>query len=160
LEDYSLAYTVNEENLAVRRALEDRVGIAQTLCNLGYVVHYQGDIDRAGALFTESLILRRELADTMGTVISLEGLAGVIMSRGELERAAQLYGAAAAIRDSIGGKIELADLMVHDRNMAMLRSLLDEASYQAAWAEGQWMSQDEAIASALSVNFSAQTANS
>jgi hypothetical protein len=42
-----------------------------------------------------------------------------------------------------------ADLIEYDRNLAAVRSQLDEATFAQAWAEGQAMTLEQAMAYAL-----------
>jgi non-specific serine/threonine protein kinase len=142
------------------RAARDDYQTAWGLHNLGHAVEYQGDYRRAAALFEESLGLFEQMASPLGVAACLTGLAaaesGPVTTRrggkskeGGLERlyhAARLFGAAQALMDSIGRHLELADKADYERNQAAVRSRLPEASFASAWAEGQAMTVEQAIA--------------
>jgi hypothetical protein len=55
-----------EASLALFRAGQEPVGVAEALRSLGFVVWQQGAYGRATALFEESLALCRELGDRRG----------------------------------------------------------------------------------------------
>jgi hypothetical protein len=81
-------------------------------------------------------------------VVSLAGLAGVAGMQEQPVRAARLFGAAEALgeagsRPGIGHPIEV------ERNVALARAQLDEATFSAAWAAGRAMPLEQAIAEAL-----------
>ncbi|MDQ4127662.1 MAG: helix-turn-helix transcriptional regulator, partial [Actinomycetota bacterium] len=68
------------------------------------------------------------------------------------EHAARLWGAAEALREAIGMNLSPFD-RTHSRyeeRLAAARSLMDEGSWEAAWAEGRAMGPEEAIEYALS----------
>ena len=80
----------------------------------------------------------------------LEGMASVQgQTRAQLERAAQLYGAVAFLRDAIGAPIPLNERPSYDRDLAATRTALGDAVFEAAWAEGQVMTLEQAVAYAL-----------
>ena len=56
-----MAYALYQESLDLRRALEDKRGIAYALGIMGQTAHQQGDYRRATALFEEGLALCREM---------------------------------------------------------------------------------------------------
>ena len=72
--DYTLARSIYEELLSLRRDLDDKQGIAGALNNLGFVVREQGDYTLARQLHEESLALKREIGDAYGVAGSLNNL--------------------------------------------------------------------------------------
>jgi hypothetical protein len=78
---------------------------------------------------------------------TLSGLAGLI----ELpNRAAQILGIAARLLTTAPGRREfVAEHAHYDRIVASVRAQLDEATFAAAWREGQAMSIEETIADAF-----------
>jgi hypothetical protein len=62
------------ESLAIRRAIDDRWGIAGCLSNLGWVAHLQDDYATARAFYEESLVLSRTIGDRRGMAIVLTNL--------------------------------------------------------------------------------------
>ena len=64
------------------------------------------------------------------------------------ERAARLWGAAEALRQSIAARTAPAARATRERLMAAAREQLGEAAFAAAWAEGQEMTMEQALAEA------------
>ena len=109
----------------------------------------QGNAPLATKHFTEALVSCRDLGDRTGTAWCLAGLAGVAALDEEPERAARLWAAAEALRQSIGAREAPASRATRERLIAQAREQLGEAAFAAAWAEGQKMTMEEAIAEAL-----------
>src|SRR5262249_10244596 len=110
---------------------------------------YQGDLARATALHREALTLLRESGEKGNVAEGLEGLAGIAWAQGQPERAARLYGAAEALREAIRAPLPPADHAEHERLVAAVRTGLDAATFEAAWAAGRAQSVADAIAAAL-----------
>jgi predicted ATPase len=88
-----------EEALRLRRAHDDRRGMAETLNNLGELSHYRQDWAAARRHYTESLRLRQPLGDPYGVAIVLSNLGEVAEAQGQLERACRFYAAAEQLFD-------------------------------------------------------------
>ena len=71
------------------------------------------------------------------------------MVKGDAERAAQLLGAGDALLEAMGIGLQPADKLEVDRYRAAVREQLDEATFEAARAEGRAMSLEEAVAYVL-----------
>ena len=82
------------------------------------------------------------MGDRENMVWALE-LLGVARSESDGELAARLLGAAEALREVLGSKLEGIELALHERALAAL------GSRDAAWAAGRELSPDEAAALAL-----------
>jgi hypothetical protein len=64
--DRDRAEALAAESLDIRRAIQDRHGVAESLAALVFVARRRGDEARAHTLFTESLALRRAIGDRGG----------------------------------------------------------------------------------------------
>jgi tetratricopeptide (TPR) repeat protein len=137
------------ESLALFRQVGDRRGVAGLLVNLGSAARFEGALCQARACFSESLDLHRELEYPRGVAVCLEGLAGVALTAGDPERAARLFGAAGVLRPGLAADMWPADRADYEQTLAAAREALGEAAFTAAWAEGQALSLEEAIAAAL-----------
>jgi predicted ATPase/class 3 adenylate cyclase len=120
------------------------------LSNLGMVALVQGDLATARRCFEESLPMGVKLGYRTGIAGALEGLAELAVREGQLERAARLLGACEAMREAINVPVSPADLAEHDRAMTALRDALGGRRLAASSSEGRAMTQDQAIAFALS----------
>ncbi len=148
--DESEERSLYEEGLASLRELGDRRGVATTLLNLGNVLRDQDALDQAAARYGESLSLHRELQDRLGVAHCLQGMAMVAGRRGDAGRSARLCGAAAALRAAIGAPHAPANRAAFERTTASARAALGDAAFTEAWAAGEALSLEEAIADALS----------
>ena len=160
--DYEGAAVFYDESLQLFRELESSGDIARSLHNLAYVAHHTGEDARAAGLFHESMERFQERGNKRGVAECLAGLAAVALgfARHEpqarrapagaaLQRSAVLLAAARAEFEALGVAMWPADQVEYDRNLTALRSTLDAGSFERAWAEGQGISLETAIAYAL-----------
>ena len=93
-----------------------------------------------------------ELKDRLCGVYYVWGLGKVNALRGRPVRAARLWGAAEGLRERMGMSLSKFDITYsgYEQVLAAVRSALDEAAFDAAWAEGRAMSPEQAIEYALS----------
>jgi tetratricopeptide (TPR) repeat protein len=150
--DYARAQRLLEESLALKTELGgNQWSKAVTLSALARVAQVQGEGARAAALFTQSLALTRELRLPREAAWCLEGLASLAAAQGQLERATRLLGAAEKLREANGIAIPAADRTSQAQDVARLRAASGEQAFASAWAEGQALSLEQAIAYALAV---------
>lgn len=147
--NYAEATALYEESLATFRDIGDRWNSATVLNNLGYIAQHQNDLVLAAGRFKEGLLLYHDLGSKHGIALCLTGLAGIAGALAQPRRVARLLGIAEALRKAIGAAIEPSDRADYDRNVAVARAQLDEATWLAAWAKGQAMTLEQAIAYAL-----------
>ncbi len=91
----------------------------------------------------------RELGDEKYSAMNLAGMAGPIAAGGYPQAAARLLGASEALLEAMGIVMHPVERSEIDRDVAAVREQLDEATFEAAWAEGRAMSLEEAVAYAL-----------
>jgi hypothetical protein len=146
----------------VRHLGEDRV-LVVGLGVLGRVAALQGDDHRAATAYAECLALSHAVARA-DLALLLEGLAEVVARQaarqpagGRMERAARLFGAAAALRAALGDAaargwtFQLAppNREAYERQVAAARAALGEEAFATAWAEGEALAPEQAVAAAL-----------
>jgi DNA-binding CsgD family transcriptional regulator/tetratricopeptide (TPR) repeat protein len=102
LSDYAAARAAYEASLELRRARDDRHGVAHSLNGLGLVLGIQGDMRRARDLLEEALGLWQSLGDQRAVALSLYNLGNLARSEGDLDRAVALHERALAIRHELG----------------------------------------------------------
>jgi predicted ATPase/DNA-binding CsgD family transcriptional regulator len=144
--EYEQAEKFYDESLALFRHLDSKWRIAYLLHNLGHVARAQGNYERMAALFEESFVLLRELGHKGGVADCLPGLAAVAGVQGQHELAVQLFAASQALFTAIGARMFPADRAEYDRNLAAVRTQLDEATFSVAWTQGQQMTWGQIIA--------------
>jgi DNA-binding NarL/FixJ family response regulator len=135
------------------RALGREIGVqgivASALVGHGEVAVQRGDLDRAERHYREGLALAQLIGEPWTTVESIEGIAKVRLGRGEVERAVRLLAAMSQARDVHSLPRLSIEEAAFDRVLATVRQTLPDTRFAAAWAAGQAMSLDEAIADAV-----------
>jgi adenylate cyclase len=148
--DYATAQTLYEERLVLSREIKNKRGIATGLLNLGNLAYKQKNSRAAQAAYTEGLRLGQEMNDKAYLAYNLSGLAGVATLLSDFPRAARLAAVVTNLRLNITSitwlRIEEA---IYQEVASAVRAQLDEAAFQAAWADGTAMSLEEAVAYAL-----------
>ena len=98
-------------------------------------------------MLEEGAQISRELGDRLGAPYFAEGLAKLSALRSRPVRAARLWGAAEALREREGLSLSKFDRANsgYEQDLALVRSALDEATFDAAWAEGRAMSFEQAV---------------
>jgi len=141
------AMTLFEEALARDRENRDAEGIAASLVNLGLAALITGELGRAAKLLDESLAVLREVHNKHTLVECLEAMAAVAGARGQTRRAARLLGVTQAVRENIGAPLPPNERALLEPYLAHAR--LEEAAWEAAYAQGRAMGLDEAVECAL-----------
>ncbi len=163
--DLARASQLEEEVLQASQELGDRWRTAACAGNLAWIALRHNDVPQAIQQLQESLQMRHELGDRAGCAWCLERFAEMAVLEAQhtaqparvekLRRAARLSGAAAALRAVVGSIMDLVDQPDYDARLSFLRTELataaPERDFQAAWAEGQAMSLEQAIEYALAV---------
>jgi hypothetical protein len=136
--------------LALRRELNSRQGVAETLHELGVVAAHQGDYTSARTLLSEGLTLRTTVGDRAGIAYSLAALAWLTQiqpsaSRADLEHAVQLLAASETLIQSIGVQPAKADQEQQAAVRAAAQKKLGKSAFTAAWNAGRRLSLEEAL---------------
>jgi tetratricopeptide (TPR) repeat protein len=153
--DYATARALSEEALTVLRILGTPNGIADGLLEVGKMAHLQGEYATAQTYYAESLSLLQDLGVPRYTLIALLGLGAVLVAQAGdqlvlLTRATQVLGAATALLEQISASLTAEEQPPHvEQALAMARAELGEAAFVAAWAAGQRLTLEQAIALAL-----------
>jgi hypothetical protein len=131
------------DTVAIFREVGDRFMLAWGLYTQSLTQIQARDLEGARASLTEALQIFEETHDLSGYALVLDGFASVEWLAGERDRAMRIAGAAAAIQDVSG-----VGLAVRNRQYAQFfpADLLSEAPLAEAYAEGQSLSLEEAVA--------------
>ncbi len=150
--DRQQARALFEESLGVARQYDlPREGSA-TLGGLAKLAMHERAYDEAAAMLGECVATFHALGDPRGVAWALDQLAWALAAVGQARQAALLLGAAANLFRRLGTPRPpfpqwLAD---RERAQATARAALGDAAFEAAYAEGQALSVDRAVALALS----------
>jgi predicted ATPase/transcriptional regulator with XRE-family HTH domain len=140
-----------EEAVTLRRAVGAQSGLAMALQRLAVLLGGGGELGRAAVLLHESLILGQTMDNPWDVANGLLALGGLAGAMGQPERGARLFGAGEALIDGRGLVVADAYRGRYARAVEGVRRALGEEAFAAAWADGQTLSPDEAIAEALQV---------
>src|SRR5205085_11580900 len=135
-----------EAALATARELGDRLETANALSDLGFVEAAAGDRDRAAALQGEALVVAARIGGKGIVAQSIDGVAGLLAADGRIAEAAMLWAAAESVRREAHYHLLLADRRRIDREIATARAATDEDPWRQAWAAGEGLGVDTAIA--------------
>jgi len=145
--DLERARELHEQSLALHRALESKALLPTALYNLGCVLIHFGELDRSQALFRESISI--ELDRRIHIDCHIMGFSFLANARGQPLRATRLLAASQMLREALGIHVDVGDRPDYEHALADLRAQLGDAAFEAAWAEGQVLSLEQAVALAL-----------
>ncbi len=135
--------------LALCTSSKYRDGRAWSLRSLGKLALHQEHFARAQMRLREALMLFRESGDHRGMTACQEDLASLAAAQGQAAPAARLLATVEAQRERKGGQRMVLDHEMYERMLGSVRAQLDQATWEAAWAEGRAMSLEQAVAYAL-----------
>jgi predicted ATPase/DNA-binding CsgD family transcriptional regulator/tRNA A-37 threonylcarbamoyl transferase component Bud32 len=145
--DAAAARSSLEESARIYRELGHRLNTAESLSLLARVEARLGAHARAHAHSEESLALAREVGKGSTIAFTMEGLAGVVLAQGDPSWAARLLSAAESLRMANGTPLPPVERADYERLVATARTLLGQATFATAWAEGRTMTLEQALAS-------------
>jgi tetratricopeptide (TPR) repeat protein len=144
--DYEKANQLYKESLSLYRDMGDLDEIPSMLHNLGYTAKRRNELQQALTYFRQALSIQSNTNNGAGIAECLMGIAGVFTERGQADIGARLLGAAEALRVTVGATRWPANCLEYDCIVARLQEALDEREFAVAWAEGQSMTLEQAIA--------------
>jgi predicted ATPase/class 3 adenylate cyclase len=149
--DTPRARALAEESLRLHRSRGDRFGTTDALHVLGRIALAQGDLATAKSVYLEALEYDEQVGNRTGMGIVLDNLAAEASAEGQHLEAVRLAGASEAIKEAAGGHAPPPFIDLPDPRDAA-REALGEAAVEAAWAEGEAMTLEQALAYARSVH--------
>jgi hypothetical protein len=117
--------------------------------NLTFIALHEGEAGRARDLGRQGLQLTRAMNDRLQLATALALLAGAIGVMGQPQQAARLLGASEIALERLGAFHQPNDKREIDGMIAAVHAQLDEATFQAAWAQGRELALEQAVAQAL-----------
>ena len=147
--NYSSAETIFDEGVRAGREIGMKINEAYCLTFLAALKMRSGNFQQARDNLQESARIFIDVRDRFGPTMSLIYFAELAKVESKLEVAAKLCAAVAAICKAAGITLFPIERATLDRSVAELRTQLLEASFNAAWAQGQAMTLEQAMAYAL-----------
>lgn len=137
--------------IAIERRRRFRSGLIVSLMNSASYLLWLGDPDAAAQAARESIALCEEIQDHLDIPICIQHLAFVAARRGDYATAARLAGFVDARFVQIDEPRQLTEQILYDRLMSELRENVPEADLAAHMHAGAAITEEIAIAEALSV---------
>jgi len=150
--DNSTARDCFEECLALRQSIGHQPDMAEAWLDLGYLTLKQGDLIQAASYYTDSLRVAHQCASRRRIAFALQTLAALAAQQGQPTRAARLGGASEVADATVTTRLRGLPLLLQNDLadwVTTARGQLDEATFVAAWTEGQAMALEQAITYAL-----------
>jgi non-specific serine/threonine protein kinase len=147
--DHARARPLFEESLELFRILDNKSAVSDALNNLGAACFGEGEFGRAKKYFAEAANIALDLGNKMTISYSIDGFAALALENGDLNRAARLCGAAEALRESIGYKIEPAEEIFRTAYVDRLRSQMSSGDFEDSFATGKTTAPEHALAMAF-----------
>jgi predicted ATPase/class 3 adenylate cyclase len=147
--DYERGRQRAADGLSLQRLSGDDFGATNSLSLLGSITSQMGRVSEAEAMFREALISHERLGNMSGIGWMLLELAATAVTRGQPARAILLSGAARSLEGKQGGGIAVHVLLHLAERINTARDQLDPAQAERAWDNGRLMSQQQAVAAAL-----------
>jgi tetratricopeptide (TPR) repeat protein len=146
--DLERALGCYQESLQIFKEVDDNESIAIVSIYYGYAALTQGDLARAARSFRTSLELWWGVGEHRYTPMLLAGVANVAELRGNAQQAARLFGAAAQCETMLQARPP-SERVGYERLMTAARQHLGDPAFAAAWAVGQTLTLEQAVALAL-----------
>ncbi len=151
--DVEQAVDFCDQSITLQREIGDRYGLAESLHTRGRIAQDQGKLAIAQLSYQKSLVLQQQLQERRGIAVALEALGALALAEDQtedqLEQAARLFGAAQALREIINAPLSPATRFAHAQRVNNVHIQLGEEAFARAWASGQAMTLEQAIALAL-----------
>jgi ATP/maltotriose-dependent transcriptional regulator MalT len=144
--DHVRAQSLCAEGLALARETGDRYATSRLLYIQGKIVQAQGEHERAVLSYRESLRLSATLDASAIAGQCLLGLAHEALTAGNFSQATRLFAAATQCL-TMNKQLAPVERAAYERDLAELRAHLDATTFTTAWAEGEVMTPQQALAS-------------
>lgn len=148
-EDYKRARSFYDESLLIFKHILSKPGMAFVYIGLGKISLRQGEQPESRSYFSQGLSLLYEMGNTRGILDSIVGLARLLAEQKLFYRAGLLLGWAQRIFENPDIVLDSADMHLFSVTLSVVRSHLDEKTWDEARAHGRQMTNEEVLAEAL-----------
>jgi predicted ATPase/transcriptional regulator with XRE-family HTH domain len=150
--DLATAHAFVRESQVLCRELRDQRTLATTYLVLGRLALAQADDVGAGDLWVEGLHIALDVQDKWTVGCFLGSFVALAAAEQQPIRALRLAAATDAVFQFVGTPLPLATRELAERGRAQAMQAVNVATQARAWAEGQAMTFEQAIAEALGVS--------
>ncbi|HEY8207554.1 MAG TPA: tetratricopeptide repeat protein [Myxococcaceae bacterium] len=144
-DDFDTARKLFDEDFRVYQKLGDHQGMAVTLINLGFVALHNDDLDDARSRFLGGMQILRNLGSQQFVAAALFGMACLKLAEAAFVPCARLLGAATALLDHVGGKLEPAERLLWVKVEAAVTDRLGQAVVARSMEEGKKIPPDRLV---------------
>ncbi|HEY4386838.1 MAG TPA: LuxR C-terminal-related transcriptional regulator [Ktedonobacteraceae bacterium] len=139
------AETLLTESTRISKEADDTQCIIWGLIWLARVKVARQQIQEAQALLTEGVELAMSRSDILTLPACLEGWSFIRATQDKPLWVVRLFACAHALRETMGEPVPPIDRLEYDNLLASVRAQLDQATFQAAWAQGLNLSAEQAL---------------
>lgn len=147
--DWTAAAHYFAERQELNRQVGNAEGVANTHNNLGLLAYRQGDLARTVGQLQACILQAQQLAITSLIAWSLIPLGWIALAYGQPEQAVRLIGAGKALYQHPAGLTLAFEQAETEQVLARARVQLGATGFAAAWAAGQTLTVEQAVAEAL-----------
>ncbi len=125
--------------------LHDNLNQAAACYDLGYAALREGDLPAAARAYAEGVALARAADAPAAILTGLKRLANLALAQNQPVRAVRWLACHSRACQEINVPVSAFENLFFENDLAQARAQLDDATFAAAWAEGQTQSLEEAI---------------
>jgi len=144
--DHAAALERTARAAEIFREADDVTGLSVAVINSGWALLGLGDAAAAASACAEGLRIAHRLRFVPRIAQALEPLGDAWIAQGDFELGTELLGAAAALREEVGGELfDSFEEEHHERAVASARSALGDQMFRAVWTRGEALGVDAAV---------------
>ena len=147
--DYQRAIAFYEEGILLGEKIGYHYQNLWAQIYKAYAVLRQEDIHKAQQLFANGIYDMQKANLLIGLVFAMEGLASLHVKQGQAERGVQLFAWADTMREKMADPRPPVEQASIERDVAIIRSKIDDAEFTRLLGDGQAMTVEQAIDFAL-----------
>ncbi|MBK6983621.1 MAG: tetratricopeptide repeat protein [Bacteroidetes bacterium] len=106
--EYPKALEYHRRSLKIQEEINDKMGIAITLNDIGAVIERQDDIPKALEYYHKSLKIDEELKNKNGIAYTLNNIGSIFDNQGDIPKALEYYHKSLKIQEEIMDKMGIA----------------------------------------------------
>jgi predicted ATPase/class 3 adenylate cyclase len=138
-----------EEGLSIFKHIGHKGMIAALTSEIAHTQRAMGNFAEAKKTYRETIKVFQDYGNRPSVAHQLECFAMIAIVEEEPQRAAKLFGAAEAIREVTGHKPTDEEQAEEAQFISRLHAMLSDTEFNALWAEGKFMTLEQAIQLAL-----------